>query len=52
VQMAIRRCPLSSCAVSRRRTHSAIASKREVKALAEAQAARILFCRIKNERLG
>ena len=38
VQMAIRRCPLSSCAVSRRRTHSAIASKREVKAPAEAQA--------------
>ena len=31
---------------------SAIASKREVKAPAEAQAARILFSRIKNERLG
>jgi len=31
---------------------SAIASKREVKAPAEAQAARILLSRIKNERLG
>jgi putative DNA methylase len=31
---------------------SAIAGKREVKAPAEAQAARILFSRIKNERLG
>jgi hypothetical protein len=31
---------------------SAIASKREVKAPAEAQAARILFSRIKNEHLG
>jgi putative DNA methylase len=31
---------------------SAIAAKREVKAPAEAQAARILFSRIKNERLG
>jgi hypothetical protein len=31
---------------------SAITSKREVKAPAEAQAARILFSRIKNERLG
>ena len=31
---------------------SAIASKREVKAPAEAQAARILISRIKNERLG
>ena len=31
---------------------SAIASKREVKAPTEAQAARILFSRIKNERLG
>ena len=31
---------------------SAIDSKREVKAPAEAQAARILFSRIKNERLG
>lgn len=30
----------------------AIASKREVKVPAEAQAARILFSRIKNERLG
>jgi len=31
---------------------SVIASKRETKAPAEAQAARILFSRIKNERLG
>ena len=31
---------------------SAIAAKRELKAPAEAQAARILFSRIRNERLG
>jgi hypothetical protein len=31
---------------------SAIAAKREMKAPAEAQAARILFSRIRNERLG
>ena len=31
---------------------TAIAAKREMKAPAEAQAARILFSRIKNERLG
>jgi len=38
--------------LSRREDLMAIASKREVQAPAEAQAARILFSRIKNERLG